>query len=611
MSAYVGAIKQKDVKTVNALEGAEKQGTIKGSHDGGSFRMKRMILGFFGLLISCSTLHFPNREPATSPGKRLQVLALTDLHGTLEPKSSADGRLRYGGAALLSGYVQTIKRQSTLPTVIIDGGDLFQGTLVSNLGEGAAVVRFYNALGVDATAIGNHEFDYGPGGPRATPSSPNEEPRGALIERMKEARFPMLAANIRLARNPSQSPPWARPSTLIQRDGLKIGVIGAATTTTPATTNIGNVRDLLFIDPAPIVAEEARKLRAAGADFVILTLHSGGKCGDNRFERITDLSSCSMYGELDNILARIPPRALDLVIAGHTHAPMAKIVRGFPVIQAASHSTHLGWIILNTDPARPLEKMELVPVCLGTGDTRGTPCESGGGLGLATTGVQPDLRMDSLLAPDFERVRQLNSAPLGPVVTKPFLRDFNRENALGNLLADTLKTRFPDVDTVLLNNGGLRANLAPGPLTYGQVYDVLPFDNMASAMTISGATLLQLIELGLEGKNGAFAWSGLVLKGDLCRVQTALLNGQPIEPGKTYRVLTSDFVATGGIGVDRLRIAPAQVQTLNERILREEAVAGFRALRGPLDPDAYFSRGRTQRQTIMRPCPAGKGDGGL
>ncbi len=134
----------------------------------------------------------PSNVEGRSATITISVVATTDLHGGVLPRGER------GGLALLGGYVRNIRAARLRDgggTLLVDSGDMFQGTLESNLNEGAAVVRAYNALGYAAAAIGNHEFDFGPAGPDETPRTPGEDPRGALKARAAQARFPFLAAN--------------------------------------------------------------------------------------------------------------------------------------------------------------------------------------------------------------------------------------------------------------------------------------------------------------------------------------------------------------------------------------------------------------------------------
>ena len=138
--------------------------------------------------------------------------------------------------------------------LLLDGGDLFQGTMVSNLGEGRAVIDGYNALGYTAAAVGNHEFDYGPDGPKSVPSSAADDPTGALKARIASARFPFLSANL-IDKKTSQPVDWPNiyPSKIVQVAGISIGLIGAVTEDTPRTTNVLNLRDVQIASIIPAV----------------------------------------------------------------------------------------------------------------------------------------------------------------------------------------------------------------------------------------------------------------------------------------------------------------------------------------------------------------------
>src|SRR3954469_25075959 len=157
-------------------------------------RVRRMKSAWFlvWLAAACSPAQAPvtttagGHAPAGNP-VTLSIVGTNDLHGQLE-------RL-----PLFAGFVANLRAARAADgggVVLVDGGDMFQGTLESNVAEGADVVRAYNQLGYAAVAVGNHEFDYGPEGPAATATGPGDDPRGALKARAREARFPFLASNI-------------------------------------------------------------------------------------------------------------------------------------------------------------------------------------------------------------------------------------------------------------------------------------------------------------------------------------------------------------------------------------------------------------------------------
>src|SRR5687767_10145413 len=150
----------------------------------------------------------------------LSIVGTNDLHGGVLP---AEGR---GGLAWLGGYVNNLRAARARDggaVLLIDAGDMWQGTLESNLDEGATVVAAYNALGYTAAAVGNHEFDFGPAGPAATPRNASDDPRGALKARATEATFPFLAANL-IDTSTGWPVAWpnVKPSAIVEVSGVKV-----------------------------------------------------------------------------------------------------------------------------------------------------------------------------------------------------------------------------------------------------------------------------------------------------------------------------------------------------------------------------------------------------
>jgi 5'-nucleotidase len=170
----------------------------------------------------------------------LSVIGTNDVHGSLSP---VDGNR---GLTLLSGYVDNLRETRAADggaVLLIDAGDMWQGTLESNLSEGASVVAAYNAMAYDAAAIGNHEFDFGPAGERATPADASDDARGALKLRAGEANFPLLAANL-IDQRTGLPVDWpnVQPSVLIERGDIKVGILGLIAENALIATIEPNVR---------------------------------------------------------------------------------------------------------------------------------------------------------------------------------------------------------------------------------------------------------------------------------------------------------------------------------------------------------------------------------
>ena len=228
------------------------------------------LLVAVALLVSTPAGARPPQKPFT-----LSIVGTSDLHGRLEVLPA------------FGGYLANLRRARARQgdgggaVLLVDAGDMFQGTIASNLAEGAPVVKAYGALGYAAVAVGNHEFDFGPVGVAPTAGRPGDDPRGALKARAAEAPFPFLAANlIDSATGAPPAPPWpnVRPTALVTVGGLKVGLVGVTTAATARTTLAANFVGLATRPLAPAIAEAARALRRQGATIVVAMAHAGGEC---------------------------------------------------------------------------------------------------------------------------------------------------------------------------------------------------------------------------------------------------------------------------------------------------------------------------------------------
>jgi 5'-nucleotidase len=530
---------------------------------------------------------------------RLTLVGLNDFHGQVEPHRTRlkDGQVvEEGGAATLAAYVARLRADNPDGVVLLDAGDLFQGTLPSNLTEGAVVIDVYNHLRVTAAAIGNHEFDYGPVGPGAMALRPGEDALGALKARVRQARFPLLSANLVEAAT-GQRPAWTGNdgTHLVTVKGVKVGLLGLTTESTPDVTNPANVASLRFLPLAPAALEAARSLRARGAEVVVAVAHAGGKCPDLKNPR--DTSSCDRGdAEILAMLDALPPGTLDAVVAGHTHQPMGHFLGDVPVIETTGLSRSLGVVELYVDPARRrvlpgrTRIQAAIPICArvdaqtGTCDGRRLRDQAGVRLVPATflgAPVVPDAEVERLLAPALELAREAQRRPVGVSAATPLTRGYTEEGALGNLIADALR-EAAGADVAVMNPGGVRADLPAGPLTFGHVYEVLPFDNTVAVLQLTGAQLRRLLALAHAHERGAvFAVSGLEVTLSRCpgpqRFQDATREGgRPLEAEGTYRVAMPDFLARGGDGLgpvtralppERVDLTPARGMDLREALI--------------------------------------------
>ncbi len=566
--------------------------------------MNRSLAALF-LVVACVTpqgtqVTPPADKPAAEKGPiRLTIVATNDQHGWVMTSVEKFGgaEIRAGGSAVMAAYLKILRGNNFGGVILLDAGDLFQGTLAANISEGAVVIDAMNALSYDGAAIGNHEFDYGPVGPVSVATQPNVDPFGALKARIAQAKFPLLSANI-YEQATGRRPSWLPGDGLvmIERKGIKVGLVGLTTPQTPVTTVPVNVATLRFGALSAEALTGANQLRANGADLVIGVVHAGGKCA--KWDNPNDTSSCDeKTGEIFDMMRSLPPNTLDAVVAGHTHGVIAHNINGTPVIETYGLGRFFSTIELFVDPATKKVITSrtvitpLVPVCE-TIDSATGSCDPRVLRGKATLTPVPAMFMGKqiiaddavtqLLAPALEQVRERQQESLGLSVPKTLGRDYENESVLGSFLADSLRG-VEKADIALLNPGGLRADLKAGEVTYGAVYEVLPFDNAISTLKLTGEELTRLLTAAYGSRKGVFQASGIEVQ--LSRCPTAdrlklvtLEGGKPLEPTRHYRVVMPDFLARGGDGLAPIlsTIEPTQVDLGENRELNlRDALVDF------------------------------------
>jgi 2',3'-cyclic-nucleotide 2'-phosphodiesterase (5'-nucleotidase family) len=522
----------------------------------------------------------PTPPTPTGPGglRTLSIVGTNDLHGHVE------------ALPILAGYLDNLRaarRRDNGAVVLVDAGDMFQGTLESNLDEGAPVVAAYNALRYDAAAIGNHEFDFGPVGDAATPTAPHDDPRGALKARARQARFPFLAANI-VSSATGQPPDWpnVRRSFLVDADGIAVGIVGATTMDTPHATVPANFAGLAMRSLPDALTREATALRQAGAAVVIAVAHAGGNCAS--FADANDLSSCEVDSEIFAAARAMPPGLIDVIVAGHTHAGVAHVVNDTAIIESFSYGTAFGRVDLTVDAAaaQVIDRQVFAPQRMCKPDA--TPCVTSPYEG---ADVVASAQLKAVIAPAQARARDRKRRPLGVRLLTEINRAYDRESPLGNLFTDLMRQARPEADVAITNGGGLRAALPAGPLTYGALYEAMPFDNRLALLELTGQQLRQVIADNLRADNGILSVSGIRARAS-CRdgvlqVTAARDDGRPVRDDDRVSVVTSDFLASGGDRAFHSVLASAQV-TITGELMRDAMASALQARGGELRTEQVY-----------------------
>ncbi len=451
------------------------------------------------------------------------IFSTNDTHGRLLPAEYpwSDGRL-LGGSAALGGYLRETRASSgDCPVFVVSGGDVMQGTLISNLTSGESTIAVMNELGYDAVATGNHEFDWGV---------------DVLRERVGQAAFPFLGANIFL-KGTDRHPEWARPYAIVEKGGVRIGFVGMTTQSTPTTTRPANVAHLEFRSIAGALDRYIPEVRAQGVDFVVAVMHAGALCD----ERVCE-------GEATSELAAAHER-FDYAVTGHTHSRVQTEIRAAPVVQSGANTTAFGFGRLERRPDGQVSATHV--------EIRDTYVD----------GVEADTVIARIVA-GYRAVADQRAARVVATLARALDKPHRQgEYAVGRVIADAQRAAT-GAQVAIMNNGGIRRGLPAGPVTYGELFELQPFQNTLVVLQVSGRVLLAALEHSLvdDGRVDAHL-SGLTVRYDPAApsgsrvVESRLLDGTPIDAEQRYRLAVNDFMAAGGSGFDMLLDADAIEQT--------------------------------------------------
>jgi 5'-nucleotidase / UDP-sugar diphosphatase len=469
-------------------------------------------------------------------GFTLTLAHTNDTHAHLEPMelTLSGKKVRVGGVAQRVAFFDRLRAQRR-NVLILDAGDVFQGTLYFNQYRGLADRYFMHRMLYRVMTLGNHEFNLGP---------------GHLAEFLKGAKFKVVSANVDISREPRLQGLLA-PYAVLQVGGEKVGLVGL---TTPDTREISNPGPTVaFLDPYESAQKAIYELLAKGVNKIVVLSHLG-------------------YGE-DLKLARRLVGA-QVIVGGHSHT----LLGSFPhpeLRPAGPYPT----VVKNPEGKDVLvvqawEWGKVVGLLEVTFAPTGELLAYKGEALLMTPEVAPEdfFAKEALLAyaqPVMALMGQvIAEAKVDLVGERAIVR--KRESNLGNLIADGMvwKTRNAGVQIALQNGGGIRASIPKGPITVGKVYEVLPFGNTLVVMDLKGKEILAALENGVsqwEQTAGRFLQvSGLRYAFDLARpagsrvvrVEVKTEKGfAPLDLEATYRVVVNSFIANGGDGFTALKEA--------------------------------------------------------
>ncbi len=463
------------------------------------------------------------------------ILHINDFHSRMEPISRFDSTCSaeddatgecFGGIARLKTAIDA--RRAAIAAegghvLTLDAGDQFQGSLFYTTYKGADAAEMMNAIGFDAMAVGNHEFDNGP---------------ATLAAFAAALDAPLVGGNTVVSQEPALRAEIV-PHVVLEVGGEKIGIVSALTPDTAVIASPGPT--VAFLDEIEHLRAEVAALEAQGVTRIIALNHVG-------------------LGRDLEIAAAVP--GIDVIVGGHSHSLLSNVAEDasgpypvmaqgpdgdVPIVQAYAYGKYLGELRVTFDDAGRVVAVEGEPILL-------------------DAAIEPDPAIAARLAELAAPIAALKTQVVGEA-SAPIdgARGSCRlgECAMGVLVADAMLARARDqgVSIAIQNGGGLRASIDAGPVTMGEVLTVLPFQNTLATFTLTGAQVLAALENGVsrvEDQAGRFPqvaglrffWSPSRPAGArILSVQVETGQGwTPLDEAADYGVVSNNYMRAGGDG---------------------------------------------------------------
>ena len=463
---------------------------------------------------------------------RAEPVVLTIVH--VNDLDRLDGSGDRGGVARLATVVREV-RASAPHVLVTHGGDAISPSLLSSFDRGAHMIDLFNQVGFDAMVLGNHEFDFTP---------------AVTAERVAEAGFPILSSN---AIEPDGTlVDGVFENLTIEVGPYKVGMFGLTTAVTPM---ISSSDPVTFRPATEVAAEQAMKLRDAGADLVVALAHTG---------HVEDA-------------ALMRQGMVDLLLSGHDHDMKVELGDGTAFVESGAQA----------------EFVTIVEVAMDMAEGRGGPrfvWEPSVRV-VNTVSVTPDPRLQASVDAYLGGLEQELDVEIGSTAVELDSRRSvvrSGESAFANLVTDAMRAAT-GADVALTNGGGIRADKVYPPgttLLRRDIQSELPFGNKTILLEVSGADLLAALEHGVGGiEEGAGRFphvSGMAFRFDASRlpgsrVAEVTVGGAPLDPSRTYRLATNNFLGRGGDGYDVFTGAPRLIDATSGKLMAAQVIEAIAA----------------------------------
>jgi len=502
---------------------------------------------------------------------RLSVIFTNDIHGGIDPTGATFMNREFppplGGGPSAVTYIESVReraRETGDYVLVMDQGDIFQGTPVGNYSKGASVIEFFNHAGVDLWTVGNHDFDEG------------GENLWHLIE-MSE--MPVLSANI-VWEETGEPIEYVEPYIIKEYEGVKIGIIGLTTTDTPKMAFPAHVQGVKFLPAIDVAREMVKKVRAEGADIVFISGHMGipydPEAGyremieleeeQREYEDVREPLEDRKWGANAMEIAHNVP-GIDVFFAGHIHKgfdrPWEEPATHTILFQTYGRGSGVGHVDLLIDrETKSLAGYELAD-------------ERGDLVTLFEDEWWPNEETSDLVGARIEEAESGMDRVIGHSDVD-LTRGGEGETRMGNLVCNAMREAL-DADFAFTNLGGIRDEIAAGPVTPRQVFRVLPFGNRLTLFEIEGRVLKEIIEYRVsDDHHGVYMSGGKIVynktRPDYDRLTHFTIGGEQWRPDQIYRVVTTDFLASGNAGLYMLPGVPEDRKMVTSTTCMEAVV---------------------------------------
>ncbi len=423
----------------------------------------RNLILFIAAIFTFSSCKPSDNQP---DGQKITIIYTNDEHGWMEPTNEFDG------AAGLSGLWKSREGYDSSDSyLILSGGDMWTGPAISTWFKGESMVEVMNQMGYDAAAIGNHEFDF---------------TVDTLTKRVLQMNFPLLSANI-IEKSTGNIPTFAKPYIIKEAAGVKVGIIGLSSLSTPYSTFPAYVEAFEFTSYADAIDKYAPIVKSEGADIIIIIGHICER------EMIELAPTAAKYN-------------IPVIGGGHCHQNVLATVNDVLLIESGAEMQAYVKVGMQYNPDNKSVKINSSEIVQNQGST-------------------PDTDVQTIVEYWQTKTQDALSEKIGYCSETIYQSSI----AMGNLVTDSWFYTFPDADVSITNSGGIRQDINQGSIKLLTIVGLLPFENSIYELNLTGSELIDCIDNYLIG--GMTTIGGYTLS-----------DGTPIYSDSTYSVLTTDYL---------------------------------------------------------------------